>query len=796
MSVICLSPEQLYQACDPADLPFESSRDLTPLPGLIGQQRAEEALQFAVNMQCSGYNLYVMGAQGIGKHTLVENVLAPIIKQRPKPDDWAYLHNFTDPQTPYAVALPAGQGRQLRADIETCVRRLEKLLPEAFDDEYYRERIRSLEAHARQHRIRLFAPLQQAADARDIVLLRLQDGSYAFAAQRDGEILHDDEFEELPLSEQVATEAAIADLHASLQETLLELREWERDHLKKITALNDDVALEVISRQMDVLRHAYPQVERLQLYFDEMLKDLHANVDWFLKETVRSEEGNIEDNRLRRYQINLLVDHADTEGVPLVYLNQLNHQSLLGCVENMAMMGALVTDFTLIRAGAVHRANGGFLVLDIEQLLMQPFAWEGLKSVLKARQVQFENLERTYSLVATVSLAPEPIPLDLKVILLGERHLYYELYELDPDFASLFKVVADFEDDMPRLAANHLHYARLLADIIQDEALPAMQRDAVARMIEHAARENEDAQRLSLHVGNMIDLLHESAYWALSSQQNSIARSHVEQALAQREKRLDRLRDEVYRQIHRGILQLDLQGMETGQINALSVFSVGSFHFDQPTRVTANARFGDDTIIDIEREVELGGSLHAKGVLILSGYLGAHYAQDKPLSMSASIVFEQNYGEIDGDSATLAELCALLSAIARLPLRQDLAVTGSMNQRGEVQAVGGINEKIEGFFDVCQMQGLTGQQGVILPASNQQHLMLKNDVIDAVKAGQFHLYAVTEVDEAIALLTGIDVGLPNDNGDYPAHSFNAAVADRLKGWADVHKHDKASDAED
>ena len=425
MSVIRLSPEQLYQACDPADLPFETSRDLTPLPGLIGQQRAEEALQFAVNMQCSGYNLYVMGAQGIGKHTLVENVLAPIIKRQPKPDDWAYLHNFTDPQTPYAVALPAGQGRQLRADIETCIRRLEKLLPEAFDDEYYRERIRSLEAHARQHRIRLFAPLQQAADARDIVLLRLQDGSYAFAAQRDGDILHDDEFEELPLSQQVATEEAIADLHGSLQETLLELREWERDHLKKITALNDDVALEVISRQIDVLRHAYPQAARLQLYFDEMLKDLHANVDWFLKETVRSEEGSIEDNRLRRYQINLLVDHADTEGVPLVYLNQLNHQSLLGCVENMAMMGALVTDFTLIRAGAVHRANGGFLVLDIEQLLMQPFAWEGLKSVLKARQVQFENLERTYSLVASVSLAPEPIPLDLKVILLGERHLYY-----------------------------------------------------------------------------------------------------------------------------------------------------------------------------------------------------------------------------------------------------------------------------------------------------------------------------------------------------------------------------------
>lgn len=796
MTAIRLSPEQLYQACAAGDLPFETTRELTPLSGLIGQQRAEDAVQFAVNMQSSGYNLYVMGAQGIGKHTLVENVLAPIINQRPQPQDWAYLHNFTNPQTPYAVALPAGQGRQLRADIETCIRRLEKRLPEAFDDEYYRERIRALEAHARQYRVKLFAPLQQAADARDIVLLRLQDGNYAFAARRDGEILHDEEFEELPLAEQAATEEAIADLHGSLQETLLELRQWERDHLKKITALNDDVALEVISRQLDLLRHAYPQATRLQLYFDEMLKDLHANVDWFLKEIVRNEEGNAEDNRLRRYQINLLVDHADNQGAPVIYLNQLNHQSLLGCVENMAMMGALVTDFTLIRAGAVHRANGGFLVLDIEQLLMQPFAWEGLKSVLKAGEVQFENLERTYSLVATVSLTPEPIPLDIKVILLGERHLYYELYEMDPDFASLFKVVADFEDDMPRQPANHLLYARMLADRIQDEGLPAMQRGAVAKMIEYAARDNEDARRFSLHVADMIDLLHEAAYWALSQQQTSIARSHVEQALAQREKRLDRLRDDVYQQIQRGILQLDLQGRETGQINALSVFSVGGFHFAQPTRVTANARFGDDTIIDIEREVELGGSLHAKGVLILSGYLGAHYAQDKPLSMSASIVFEQNYGEIDGDSATLAELCALLSAIARLPLRQDLAVTGSMNQRGEVQAVGGINEKIEGFFDVCRMQGLTGQQGVILPASNQQHLMLKSDVIEAVSAGQFHLYAVSQVDEAIQLLTGCEVGVSDHNGDYPAQSFNAAVAARLKLWADVHKQDKTSDSDD
>jgi predicted ATP-dependent protease len=462
----------------------------------------------------------------------------------------------------------------------------------------------------------------------------------------------------------------------------------------------------------------------------------------------------------------------------------------------MAMMGALVTDFTLIRAGAVHRANGGFLVLDIEQLLMQPFAWEGLKSVLKASEVQFENLERTYSLVATVSLAPEPIPLDIKVILLGERHLYYELYELDPDFASLFKVVADFEDDMPRRPENHLLYARMLSGRILDEGLPAMQRDAVAKMIEHAARDNEDAQRLSLHVGDMIDMLHESAYWALMQQQSNIARSHVEQAIAEREKRLDRLRDEVYQQIQRGILQLDLDGLEIGQINALSVFSVGSFQFAQPTRVTANARFGDDTIIDIEREVELGGSLHAKGMLILSGYLGAHYAQDKPLSMSASIVFEQNYGEIDGDSATLAELCALLSAIARLPLRQDLAVTGSMNQLGEVQAVGGINEKIEGFFDVCCMQGLTGRQGVILPASNQQHLMLKTEVIQAVANGQFHLYAVNQADDAIHLLTGLDVGLIDDNGEYPLHSFNAAVAARLRLWADVHKQDKHAENDD
>lgn len=785
-----LKAADLYQSCKPDEWHFSSTAELETLPTIIGQERALSAIEFGSRLNAEGYNLFVMGPAGVGKYTMINRFLETHANQLPKAKDWAYLHNFADPQKPWTVSMPAGQGTQLRHDIETVITQLEEDLPQAFDDEYYRGRIRSLDESARRHRVRLFGTLQKEADRKGIVLLRMQDGSYAFAAQHEGQAMTSDEFDQLPAQQQEQTEEAIADLHEELQHTLLELREWERDHLKKVNALNDEVALEVISKQINKLKHAYPQSPRLQLFFDTMLKDIRDNADAFLKPETSSEEAVHEDSLLRRYQINLVVDNSRTSGAPVIYENLPNHQTLLGCVENMAMMGALVTDFSLIKAGAVHRANGGFLIIDAEQLLMQPFAWEGLKRALKSGEVRFDTLERMYSLVATVSLEPEPIPLDLKVVLLGDRQLYYMLYELDTEFAELFKVVADFEEQMLRSSKNDLLFARMMASTIETEKLMHLDKCAVARVIEHSARSIEDSHKFSLHIGDMTDLLRESSYVATQDNARLVSREHVQHALNLREQRLDRMREHIYHQIEREVLDIDVGGDVIGQVNALSVLSIGGFSFAQPSRVTATARLGDDNIVDIEREVDLGGDIHAKGVLILSGYLGATYASDIALSMSASIVFEQNYGEVDGDSASVAELCALLSAIARHPIKQSLAITGSLNQQGQVQAIGGVNEKIEGFFDICKIRGFTGEQGVIVPDANVQHLMLRDDVIEAVEQDLFHIYAIKNVNEAITLLTGMTAGETDEHGLFAADSFNFAVVTQLHKWADLHKQER------
>ena len=788
-----LQVNDLYQHCDPDNWQFNTTADLETLPTIIGQDRALSAIDFGVNIDAEGYNLFIMGPAGVGKYTMIKRFLDEHSRHKPRAKDWAYLNNFADPQKPWAVSLPAGQGNQLRHDIETIIAHLETELPQAFDDEYYRGRMRSLEEAARKHRVRLFGTLQAEADRKGVVLLRMQDGSYAFAAQREGQAMTSEEFEQLPAHEQEKTEDAIADLHEELQHTLLELREWERDNFRKLQALNDEVALEVISKHINKIKHAYPSSTKLQLYFEAMLKDIRDNVDAFVKqEASATEEASSEDNLLKRYQINLVVNNAQTQGAPVIYENLPHHQTLLGCVENMAMMGALVTDFSLIKAGAVHRANGGYLIVDAEQLLMQPFGWEGLKRALKSREVRFDALERIYSLVATVSLEPEPIPLDLKVVLLGDRHLYYLLYELDPEFAGLFKIVADFEEHMPRSVDNDLLFARMMASTIDKENLMHMERAAVARVIEHSARSIEENSKFSLHLGDMTDLLREASYLAKQTQSKLVARDHVQAAINMREQRLDRLRAQIYSQIERQVIDIDVQGNQVGQVNALSVLSIGGFSFAQPSRVTASARFGDDNIIDIEREVELGGDIHSKGVLILSGYLGKTYAADAPLSMSASIVFEQSYGEVDGDSASVAELCALLSSVAGVSLKQSFAITGSMNQHGHVQAIGGVNEKIEGFFDICKMHGLNGKQGVIIPASNAQHLMLRQEVIDAVSKDQFHIHAIHHVNDALSLLSGLEAGERDEQGEFTANSFNAAVAERLKKWADLHRHEKDS----
>ncbi|WP_348225748.1 Lon protease family protein [Nitrosomonas sp. Is79A3] len=474
-------------------------------------------------------------------------------------------------------------------------------------------------------------------------------------------------------------------------------------------------------------------------------------------------------------------------GAPIISEDNPTYSNLVGRVEHIAQFGALVTDFTLIKPGALHRANGGYLLLDVRKVLMQPFAWEGLKRALQSREIRIESLGQMYSLVSTVSLEPEPIPLDIKIVLFGDRIFYYLLQEYDPEFSELFKVAADFEERIERNADTHLLYARLIATLARKETLLPYDRYAVAKVIEYSARLVSDGERLSMHMRSVVDLLHEADYCARETGHVVVSASDIQQAIDAQIRRQDRVRDRLYEAILRDTLMIDTLGKVAGQVNGLAVIELGNFVFSQPTRITATSRLGKGELINIEREVKLSGAIHSKGILILSAFLAARYAKNQPLALSASIVFEQSYGVVDGDSASLAELCALLSNLANKPIKQSLAVTGSVNQLGQAQAIGAVNEKIEGFFDICAARGLTGDQGVIIPAANIKHLMLRQNVVDAAAAGQFQIYAVENVDQAISLLTGLPAGEADVNGKYPEGSLNQSVAERLNELANISK---------
>jgi len=519
-------------------------------------------------------------------------------------------------------------------------------------------------------------------------------------------------------------------------------------------------------------------------YLDVVQQDMVEHADDFKNPEETTQLGGglafVTHESFHRYQVNVLVTQKAGTGAPVVTEDNPTYGNLIGRIEHLQQFGALVTDFTLIQAGALHRANGGYLLLDVRKLLMQPFAWESLKRAMQSREIRLESLAQMYSLVSTVSLEPEPIPLRVKVILFGDRLFYYLLQEYDPDFSELFKVSADFEDRIERNADTHMLYARMVATLTRKDKLLPFDRSAVARVIDFSARMVEDAHRLSTHIGRVADLMREADYWARHSGHGTVAATHVQQAVDAHIRRHDRIRAELQEAIQRNIILIDTEGAVQGQVNGLSVLDMGDFAFGQPSRITAITRMGEGEVLNIEREVKLSGALHSKGVLILSSFLAGRYARNQPLSLSASLVFEQSYGHVDGDSASLAETCALLSDLAGAPIRQSLAVTGSINQLGQVQAIGGVNEKIEGFFDTCAARGLTGEQGVLIPSSNVQHLMLRHDVVAAVAAGRFHVWAVDSVDQAASLLTGLSAGEPDAQGEYPAGSLNQRVMARLK----------------
>jgi lon-related putative ATP-dependent protease len=786
-----LPPERLYTRCDTGRFDFETTADLEELSEIIGQERALAAVRFGIGMRREGYNLFVLGPSGTGKTTAVRQYLEQQVRDAPRPDDWCYVNRFDDPQRPRALRLPAGRGTELRSDLAQLIEEVGGALPAAFEGKAYQDAIRQLEEDLKTRQEQAFEELQAEAQKRDLALVRTP-GGFLFTPVRDSEMLAPEEVDKLTDKQHRKLEADREELGQRLEALMREITGWRRETRDKVRELNDQVTSEALRLLTVELRERYADLPGVIEHLDVLERDVLENVDNFRKQEESSLGkmlgGQQERGPGKRYEVNLVVDHADDgNGAPVIFEDHPTVHNLIGRIEHVAHMGALSTDFTLIRAGSIHRANGGYLAIDALKLLTQPFAWDALKRALKARQVRIESLGQMLSLVSTVGLEPEPIPLDVKVVLIGDRMLYYLLCQYDHDFSELFKVAADFEDRVERTPENDQLYARLIGTIAAKEELRHFSRAAVGRVVEHVARLAGDAERLSTHMRSVADLLREADYWAGLKDADHVGIQHVLQAIDAQRDRSGRVRERIQEAIQRGLILIDSTGSRSGQVNGLSVLQLGDMAFGQPSRITATARLGEGEVVDIEREVELGGAIHSKGVMILSAYLASHYAPELPLSLRATLVFEQSYAGVDGDSASVAELVALLSALADAPIRQSLAVTGSVNQHGQVQAIGGVNEKIEGFFEICRARGLDGTHGVVIPIANVPHLMLRDDVVEASRAGEFHVWAVERVDQAAALLTGIEAGARDAEGNFPEGSLNARVEARLRALSETRR---------
>ena len=777
-----LPASKLYKSCNLEQLNFKSTEELEDIDIIVGQERALDAIKFGIRIKKRGYNIFAMAPDGTGKLTTATQLAEHEAARQAVPSDWCYVHNFSHPAKPTAIELEPGQGRGFQRDMAELIDELGVAIPAAFDGDEYRSRAGELESESRQREVNEISKIRDDAEQAHIIFTETPTGYAFLPADENNEALTPEQFNKLDKELQHKYHDTVLELQERVQTAIKKFPVWRKETKRKLQALNREVAELAVNHSIDELKEKYAKSQAILDYLTAVQKDIIEHVRDFIphsEKVLPFMEVQQEQNPFKRYQVNLMVDLSHKRSAPVIFEDLPNYGNLLGRIDHQAHMGSLVTDFTMIKPGALHKANGGYLILDARKVLMQPYAWETLKRSLKSGEIRIESLERALSLISTSSLEPEPIPLDVKVILLGDPIIYYLLNMYDPEFPDFFKVAADFTGSVDR-EENLTEYAQMLASIARREELRPLNQKAVARVIEHSARMAGDADKLLTHLRSIKDLLTEADYWAADNGHTQITNSDVQQAIDQKTKRLDKIRERLYENIHRGTIMIDTTDKVVGQINGLSVLQLGEFSFGQPSRITATTRLGNGKVVDIERETELGGAIHSKGVMILSNFIASRYARSCPFSMSASLVFEQSYGHVEGDSASLAELCTILSSLAQVSLRQDLAMTGSVNQLGQVQPIGGVNEKIEGFFDVCSGHGLTGTQGVIIPASNEPFLMLRWDVVHAAQNGKFHIYTVNTVDEALELLSDMEAGIADEQGKYPEDSFNGKIDAQLQ----------------
>ncbi|MEM2211330.1 MAG: AAA family ATPase [Nitrososphaerales archaeon] len=783
-----LSPDDLKAECKLDLITCATTEELTPLDKIIGQERALRALKFGLEIESKGFNIYVAGFPGTGRVTAISDYLEEIAKTKPTPPDWVYVNNFKNPYEPKAIKLPPGKAREFQKDVRNFIEEAKRAIPKVFQSDEYVSKREQLIKIAEAHKEKLLSELNEEAQ-RSSFALQVTPMGIIMIPILAGRLLTDQEYLSLPLELKREYDKRREKLEIKLNEVMRQISEFDKKTREELRKLANDTVQYALGFLINTLLQKYEGLPEVQSYLNDLRNDILENIDLFTGKAETQQLSTLtswmRELPFRRYEVNIIVDNSDLKGAPVIFEENPTYNNLFGRIEKEAQFGTFTTDFTLIKSGSLHKANGGFLVLPAEEILKNLFSYDGLKRALKNGNIVIEEVGERLGFISTKSLTPQPIPLNVKVILVGNPLLYHLLYIYDPDFRELFKVKAEFDIAIERNEENIKKYASFICTLCKKENLRHLDSSAIAKIIEYSSRLAEDKRKLSTRFGEVADIIREANFYASQDGSKYIKDIHIKRAIEEKVYRSNLIQQKIKEMIERGLILIDTEGAKIGQVNALSVISLGDFTFGRPSRVTASVGLGREGVIDIERESKLGGPIHTKGVLILGGYLTSKYARDKPISLSARLVFEQSYEGIEGDSASSTELYAILSALAELPIKQNLAVTGSVNQKGEVQAVGGINEKIEGFFEVCKAKGLKGDEGVIIPESNVQNLMLKDEIIEAVKLGKFHIYSISTIDEGIELLTGVRAGKRMENGEFEPNTVNYRVDKRLREMAET-----------
>ncbi|GLO45333.1 AAA family ATPase [Pseudomonas sp. 5FOS] len=788
-----LAPEALTRRFSPEQFAFTHTDDLEPFRGVLGQERAVEALQFGVAMPRPGYNVYVMGEPGTGRFSFVKRYLKAEGKRQQTPADWLYVNHFDDTREPRALELPSGSAGAFIADMNGLIDNLLSTFPAVFEHPSYQQKKGAIDRAFNQRYDRALDVIERASLEKDVALYR-DASNVAFTPMADGKALDEAEFAQLPEEVREQFHEDIALLEERLNEELASLPQWKRESNNQLRQLNEETITLALQPLLAPLSEKYAENAAVCAYLQSVQLNLLRTV---VEQLVDDSKTDAAARKLleEQYAPSLVVGHHADGGAPVVFEPHPTYDNLFGRIEYSTDQGALYTSYRQLRPGALHRANGGFLILEAEKMLGEPFVWDALKRALQSRKLKMESPLGELGRVATVSLTPQMIPLNIKLVIIGSRQLYYALQDHDPDFQEMFRVLVDFDEDMPMVDENLEQFAQLLRTRTNEEGMAPLTSDAVARLATYSARLAENQSRLSARIGDLFQLVSEADFIRQLASDEMTDAGHIERALKAKATRTGRVSQRVLDDMLAGIILIDTEGAAIGKCNGLTVLEVGDSAFGMPARISATVYPGGSGIVDIEREVNLGQPIHSKGVMILTGYLGSRYAQEFPLAISASIALEQSYGYVDGDSASLGEACTLISALSRTPLKQCFAITGSINQFGEVQAVGGVNEKIEGFFRLCEARGLTGEQGVIIPRANVATLMLDERVLQAVENGMFHVYAVSQADEALSLLVGEEAGVLDDKGQFTEGSVNARVVERLREIAEMISEEEVEKAE-